>query len=291
MESMHEKIIKTIQEAEVLANDAVKYDIESDFYKLGKYKVDDANYYFGLSKLVENTINEYESTKNIYKVTSEEFDFLNSSKSNGKLTENDRLEFIAISYKGLIDLDGNSERDSILKLEAIDQLKDLHEIVFETKLLELKANIYLDILRNVKNTIKANNEKESHSSGQIAERMKKIDQGFTVAKDEIRQLKGAGNSKSIESNFHLSIFANNGFDVWERLVENFSITESSQTDIKFCFETMKKDGYIHARQADFLRWLNEYKGWNVEKPNTGNFNSKDSKRLSLYHLTIESLKQ
>lgn len=40
------------------------------------------------------------------------------------------------------------------------------------------------------------------------------------------------------------IFKGSGFELWERMFEDFKITESSRTDVRFILEVLKKDGYI-----------------------------------------------
>lgn len=61
----------------------------------------------------------------------------------------------------------------------------------------------------------------------------------------------------VKKELHNNIFKNNAFDVWQSMYDEFEITESSRTDIKFMFEEMKKDGLIFntVSQIKFLEWI------------------------------------
>jgi len=93
-------------------------------------------------------------------------------------------------------------------------------------------------------------------------------------------------------NSYPNIFTDKGYQLWLRLFDNFKLTARSQTDIKFCFEKMKKDNFIYStvKQADFLRWLNDLRTWDVQKPNS-TVNLKDTKRVGIYDLSLKSIEE
>ena len=82
---------------------------------------------------------------------------------------------------------------------------------------------------------------------------------------------------------HPHIFYYNGFDVWQSMFDSFKISSRSRTDVRFMFDKMKKDGMIrkNMRFQDFLEWVNETYGLEVEKISFADLNN--IKRLSIYY--------
>lgn len=85
----------------------------------------------------------------------------------------------------------------------------------------------------------------------------------------------------VKKELHNHIFKGNAFEVWQFMFDSFQITERSRTDVKFMFEEMKKDGFIHntVNQKTFLDWISETYEITIEK--TSNF-SKTKYRNSIY---------
>lgn len=85
----------------------------------------------------------------------------------------------------------------------------------------------------------------------------------------------------VKKELHNHIFKGNAFEVWQSMFDSFQITERSRTDVKFMFEEMKKDGFIHntVNQKTFLDWISETYEITIEK--TSNF-SKTKYRNSIY---------
>lgn len=83
-------------------------------------------------------------------------------------------------------------------------------------------------------------------------------------------------------NQHNHIFANNGFEVWQSMFDNFGITEKSRTDVKFAYEVMKKDGLIFdtVNQVSFLDWI--CRTYNIVVQKTSNY-SITKKRNFIYN--------
>lgn len=82
-----------------------------------------------------------------------------------------------------------------------------------------------------------------------------------------------------------AIFSKNGFKIWNDMFETFKITESSRTDIRFMFEVMKSEDFIHksVRQVDILRWIDSKYQLTIEKPKFHDW-KKDIIRLAAYDL-------
>lgn len=82
---------------------------------------------------------------------------------------------------------------------------------------------------------------------------------------------------------HPSHFADYGFLIWEHMFASFDIIESSRTDLRFMFDVMQKDGYIHktVRLTDMLNWINDTYELAIDKLQYNDF-KKDSKRNAIY---------
>jgi hypothetical protein len=149
-------LIETIQKGEKSALETVEISMKQDFFEIEKWKINDNHYKKLLSELIAKTINRYKSIKNLYKVSNEQFEFLNSEvriSGTKELNDNDRLDFIATAIKSYLDWEPEDKEGIARKLDAIDQVQNLETIVFETKTLDLKTAAYLEILQNLKNSI------------------------------------------------------------------------------------------------------------------------------------------
>lgn len=82
-----------------------------------------------------------------------------------------------------------------------------------------------------------------------------------------------------------NIFKGAGYVLWQRMFEDFKVTESSRTDVRFMFEALKNDGYIYDNigEANIRDWINRTYDYAMEKlPFTSpKFNS-NKNRLALY---------
>lgn len=89
---------------------------------------------------------------------------------------------------------------------------------------------------------------------------------------------------------HTAIFDGYAFELLKRLFNDFGIKESSRTDVKFIFEEMKRDGFIHdtVSQERFLSWINDTYEMVIEK--TSNY-SRIRKRLVIYDNAKQAYKR
>lgn len=82
-----------------------------------------------------------------------------------------------------------------------------------------------------------------------------------------------------------NIFKGAGFELWERMFEDFKITESSRTDVRFMLEVLQKDGFIYKNigESDIREWISKTYGYAMGKlPYTDpNFDSNRT-RLAIY---------
>ena len=93
-----------------------------------------------------------------------------------------------------------------------------------------------------------------------------------VMKSTEREINKYFSPKINEENKNPNIFTNNGFDLWSYLFNEWEIKESSRTDVKFIFEEMKKEGFIHknVNQHNFLEWINDIYELNIGKTSNHN---------------------
>lgn len=101
----------------------------------------------------------------------------------------------------------------------------------------------------------------------------------------------------IENNKHDNIFCNNGFKLFEYLLENFAKPKNQkghQKDILFCYHKLynenKQPNYIHQRTQSFLDWYNPL--YSDEISQTKTFDEvKTTNREKLYSSTLALFKQ
>ncbi|MEC4048466.1 hypothetical protein OX284_003415 [Flavobacterium sp. SUN046] len=95
----------------------------------------------------------------------------------------------------------------------------------------------------------------------------------------------------VKKELYNHIFKNNAFEVWQSMFDEFGINESSRTDVKFIFEEMRKDGFIHntVNQNNFLDWISTtYNSLIIQK--TSN-HSRTKVRLQAYSRAKELYKK
>ncbi|SOS49090.1 hypothetical protein TNO021_430098 [Tenacibaculum dicentrarchi] len=131
------QFIKKIKEAEIFAKKTKKITIKQDLFELKNKMINDNHYTLLLNEYHTNNIKSYNNITNLYKVLNKQFYYL-YSKTKKELTDNDRFDFIATILLDYLD----KKPDTIKKLkereEALNQLKDIDNIVYETYLAELK---------------------------------------------------------------------------------------------------------------------------------------------------------
>lgn len=91
-----------------------------------------------------------------------------------------------------------------------------------------------------------------------------------------------------DKSHHAHIFRDFGFGIWEAMYSRLGITDSSRADVKYIYEKMKYDGYIHdtVRQVDFLNWISETYEITVEKTSR---TTETSERLNAYKAAKQGL--
>jgi|GEM_PF-3120501 len=133
--------IDKIKKAEDLAKTTLEISLKQDFFEIDNAKINEETHKELLKIYYSNTINKYVNTRNLYKASSEQFHFLNKEAEN-KLTDDDRVDFIAMILTSYLTESNevNSQFEEADLLEIFNQLKNIDEIVYETKLSELKYN-------------------------------------------------------------------------------------------------------------------------------------------------------
>jgi hypothetical protein len=165
-------IINSIQKAESLANESITIIFQQDVFVLKKKALNKEHLKKLTDAYISNTYNEYESTNNLYKVANEQFFFLNDINEK-ELNEDDRLSFIEMIFlsgvNGEITMDNSDEDEDTeesrykMTIESIRQLTNIENIVFETKILELKLKKIKELFKEKETTkaIKKNTITES----------------------------------------------------------------------------------------------------------------------------------
>lgn len=139
-------LIETIEVAENKAIKTVEISVEQDLSSLKNIALDDNHHKQLLSSHIAETLNTYYNLKNLYKASSEQFLFLKETTKNS-LTPKDKIDFIATVLMSYIDWDVKDKEEVETKLDAIYQIQNLSDIVYETKLLELKAQGFKKVLQ------------------------------------------------------------------------------------------------------------------------------------------------
>jgi hypothetical protein len=163
-----EYFISKIRDAEDLAKQTVELSFKQDMFDLEQKKIDGEHYKLLLSEYLTNTINSYHKLRNLYKASKEQFYFLNDQAQNN-LTEIDRLDFIATVLVGYLETEAETKEEIETKLDAIQQMQDIHNIVYETYLLELKSKTSKEWINKIK--IEVNNKKKNDINLTVYERV------------------------------------------------------------------------------------------------------------------------
>ncbi|WP_233897716.1 hypothetical protein [Tenacibaculum piscium] len=129
-------LINQIMEAEKLAKETEILAIEQDLFELKNKMINDNHYTLLLNEYHANNIKSYNNIKNIYKVSKEQFYYLQSKTKN--ITDNDSVDFITMNLLRYLNWKPNTEEGFKNQLNAIRQIKDIDNIVYETYLAELK---------------------------------------------------------------------------------------------------------------------------------------------------------
>lgn len=133
--------IDKIRAAEELANSTFEISIKQDLFDIENKKVNDETHKELLKNYYSRILSDYLNIRNLYKASSEQFHFLNNEAEN-QLTEDDRIDFIATVLCGYL-VEGNQEDSNIEEsdlIEIFNQLKNIEELIYDTKLAELKFN-------------------------------------------------------------------------------------------------------------------------------------------------------
>lgn len=142
--------IDKIKAAEELAKTTLELSLKQDFFDIESKKVNDKTHKELLKIYYSNIISNYLNIRNLYKASNEQFHFLNNEAEN-QLTEDDRIDFIATVLCGYL-VEGNQEDsniDEVDLLEIFNQLKNIDELIYETKLAELKFNVIKKLAQKI----------------------------------------------------------------------------------------------------------------------------------------------
>jgi hypothetical protein len=91
----------------------------------------------------------------------------------------------------------------------------------------------------------------------------------------------------VKKELHNNIFTDNAFYVWQRLFENFNITGTQRTDLRFMYEVMLYNGQIHKTVTvkNITDWINETYDFDIDKLQFTDIKGKSNeKRMSVYNL-------
>ena len=148
------QLIHIIENSEKLAFETYSISVKQDLFSI-KQKASKPEIEIKLTlEYFARTINDYHATKNFYKAAGEQFQFLNIKLAETKINDNDRVDFIAMIYLNLLKNESPKKTES--KQQAILQFNDLENIVYETKLSELKAKAFeqkFDEVENLQNKV------------------------------------------------------------------------------------------------------------------------------------------
>lgn len=93
------------------------------------------------------------------------------------------------------------------------------------------------------------------------------------------------------TNKHENIFCNNGFELFEYLLEYYiSKRRGKYEDISYFYRRLFKDNYIHQKPTPFKEWYNELFNEDIEKIKTTK-QSENENRIKHYQLSLDWFKQ
>lgn len=150
-DKVKEVYINKINKAEELAASTVDISLKQDLFAIEKNKISEKNHEKLIRSYLAETILKYQSIRNLYKASNEQFHFINSEAEN-KLTDEDRVDFIATVLSGytINPEDESHELTEEYLKEIIYQLQNIDSIIYDTKLAELKFNHVKDKLNQLK---------------------------------------------------------------------------------------------------------------------------------------------
>jgi hypothetical protein len=105
--------------------------------------------------------------------------------------------------------------------------------------------------------------------------------------DEQPQQSEIINVLEVKNELHNNIFTDNAYYVWQRLFENFNITGTQRTDLRFMYEVMLYNGQIHKTVTvkNITDWINETYDFDIDKLQFTDIKGKSNeKRMSVYNL-------
>ena len=150
------QLIHIIKNSEKLAFETYSISVKQDLFSIKqKASKPEIEIKFTLEYFAR-TINNYHATENFYKAAGEQFQFLNNEHAEPKMNDNDRVDFIAMNYLSLLKNESPKKTEIESKQQAILQFNDLENIVYETKLSELKAKAFeqkFDEVENLQNKV------------------------------------------------------------------------------------------------------------------------------------------
>ena len=139
-DTLKKDLIEQITEAENEAKKLVELSVKQDLFELKQSSFNNEKVYDNLIKKYFNqTLKSYNEIGNLYKASKNKFEFINN-EANNSLTNDDRLDFIAITIVGFLEEDVETKEEIEIQLNAVEQMQNIYNIVFETRLLELKCN-------------------------------------------------------------------------------------------------------------------------------------------------------
>lgn len=116
-------------------------------------------------------------------------------------------------------------------------------------------------------------------------------------KPQLKEVISKINSENLNTNKHENIFCNNGFELFEYLLENFVKPKNQRghhKDVLFCYHKLynenKAPNYIHQRTQTFLDWYNPLYKDNISQTKTYK-EVKNSTREKNYTIVLNQFKQ
>ncbi len=161
------EIINKISQGESKAKELVVISVKQELYQIEDDQLSKEHYTILLSHYFSSIISEFNNLNNYYKASFQQFEFLNRESKN-KLINKDRVDFIATILKSYLDWITNDDDELLIKNEAVKQIENIEEIVFETYLLKLKSEWVKNTLRNLKPSYKKETVEKNLSLKEVA---------------------------------------------------------------------------------------------------------------------------
>jgi hypothetical protein len=97
--------------------------------------------------------------------------------------------------------------------------------------------------------------------------------------------------EKISTDKHENIFFNNGFKLFEYILEHYiSNKRGKYEDLSFFYRKLYDDKFIHQRPTPFKEWYNEEYNENIDKIKTIQ-QTENENRIKHYQLSIDWFKQ